>query len=366
MPLRALLYRRPTEPNAIEVVFDRSIYLVRLRRHRQARRYTLRIQAATREVMLTMPPRGSLREAREFAEKHGGWIAARLVPAARGGAVRARHGAAAARPGPSHRPPPRPARHGVDRARRGWRAASVRRRRRAACRAPRRRFPPPRGQARPRSGGARYAERARRDAATRDDPRSVEPLGLVLDHRGAVVLVAADPGAAPRARLSGGARGRASDRDEPLGPVLAAARAHVPGHGIAPRSGSTCTAPTCIATACARTIPPPSACAVAPIMLCSRLRNRPVARQRRRIALQRRRPMLRPDTLALTAAARAVDRSRAAGDGPLSAVAARDRPPARRRRCRGPVHHLGLPDRIRGRPDRLWPDLRPARPQAGL
>jgi predicted metal-dependent hydrolase len=78
MPLRALLYRRPTEPQAIEVVFDRSIYLVRLRRHRQARRYTLRIQAATREVVLTMPPRGSLREAREFAEKHGGWIAMRL------------------------------------------------------------------------------------------------------------------------------------------------------------------------------------------------------------------------------------------------------------------------------------------------
>ena len=78
MPLRALLYRRPTEPQAIEIVFDRAIYLVRLRRHRQARRYTLRIQAATREAVLTMPPRGSLREAREFAEKHGGWIAARL------------------------------------------------------------------------------------------------------------------------------------------------------------------------------------------------------------------------------------------------------------------------------------------------
>ena len=50
MPLRALLYRRPSEPQAIEIVFDRSIYLVRMRRHRQARRYTLRIQAATREV----------------------------------------------------------------------------------------------------------------------------------------------------------------------------------------------------------------------------------------------------------------------------------------------------------------------------
>ena len=78
MPQRALLYRRPSEPQAIEIVFDRSIYLVRVRRHRQARRYTLRIQAATREVILTIPPRGTLKEARDFAQKHGGWIAARL------------------------------------------------------------------------------------------------------------------------------------------------------------------------------------------------------------------------------------------------------------------------------------------------
>ena len=76
--LRALLYRRPREPQAIQVVFDQAVYPVRIRRHRQARRYTLRIQAATREVILTMPPRGSLREAKEFAQKHGGWIATRL------------------------------------------------------------------------------------------------------------------------------------------------------------------------------------------------------------------------------------------------------------------------------------------------
>jgi predicted metal-dependent hydrolase len=78
LSLRALLYRRPREPQAIQVVFDQAVYPVRIRRHRQARRYTLRIQAATREVILTMPPRGSLREAKEFAQKHGGWIATRL------------------------------------------------------------------------------------------------------------------------------------------------------------------------------------------------------------------------------------------------------------------------------------------------
>jgi len=78
MPQHALLYRRPSEPQTFEIGFDGTSYPVRLRRHRQARRYTLRIQAATREVILTIPPRGTLKEARDFAHKHGGWIAARL------------------------------------------------------------------------------------------------------------------------------------------------------------------------------------------------------------------------------------------------------------------------------------------------
>ncbi len=83
-PLRALLDRRQSAPQAIQVVLDREIYLVNVRRHRRARRYTLRIHSATREVILTMPPRGSVREAKAFAQKHGGWIAARLrrLPAA--------------------------------------------------------------------------------------------------------------------------------------------------------------------------------------------------------------------------------------------------------------------------------------------
>ena len=78
MSWRTLLYRGPSEPSAIEVVFDGAVYLVHLRRHRQARRYTLRIDAPTREVVLTIPPRGSLKDARDFARKHGAWIAARL------------------------------------------------------------------------------------------------------------------------------------------------------------------------------------------------------------------------------------------------------------------------------------------------
>jgi predicted metal-dependent hydrolase len=75
---RALLFRRVSEPATITIGFDGETYAVRLRRHSQARRYTLRIHAASREVVLTMPPRGSARQATEFAQKHGAWIAARM------------------------------------------------------------------------------------------------------------------------------------------------------------------------------------------------------------------------------------------------------------------------------------------------
>ena len=78
MSLRALLFRRPPDPQLIEIAFDGAIYPIQLRRHRQARRYTLRVQAASRAIVLTMPLRGSVKEARAFAERNGGWIAARL------------------------------------------------------------------------------------------------------------------------------------------------------------------------------------------------------------------------------------------------------------------------------------------------
>ncbi len=78
MAFRALLYRRPTEPQALAIKHGTQIYAIRLRRHRRARRYTLRIDPSNREAILTMPPRGTLTEARDFAERHGAWIAARL------------------------------------------------------------------------------------------------------------------------------------------------------------------------------------------------------------------------------------------------------------------------------------------------
>src|SRR4051812_49143862 len=78
MSLRALLFRRAPDPQLIEITFDGTVYPIQLRRHARAQRYTLRVQAANRAIVLTMPLRGSVKEARAFAERNGGWIAARL------------------------------------------------------------------------------------------------------------------------------------------------------------------------------------------------------------------------------------------------------------------------------------------------
>jgi hypothetical protein len=78
MATRALLYRRPHEPSTLVIRHGSQFFAIRLRRHRRARRYTLRIHPTDREAILTMPPRGTLAEAKDFAQLHGGWIAARL------------------------------------------------------------------------------------------------------------------------------------------------------------------------------------------------------------------------------------------------------------------------------------------------
>ena len=78
MATRALLYRRPAEPSTLLVKHGSQVFAIRVRRHRRARRYTLRIHPTDREAILTMPPRGTIAEAKDFAQLHGGWIAARL------------------------------------------------------------------------------------------------------------------------------------------------------------------------------------------------------------------------------------------------------------------------------------------------
>ena len=187
--VRCFIVVRPSLRRSKSSSTRRSI-LVRLRRHRQARRYTLRIVAATREVVLTMPPRGSVREAREFAEKHGGWIAARFgrLPKAAPFA----HGSELPLRGVTHAIVHRRGARGTV-----W-TESDSRGDRLLCVAgeaehvSRRITDYLKRQAkRDLETAAELRREARRHVQAHLDPRPGEPLGLVLDHRRAVVLVAA-------------------------------------------------------------------------------------------------------------------------------------------------------------------------------
>jgi len=61
----------------LEVPHGDQVFRVALKRSPKARRYTLRVSLAKREVTLTMPLRGSVAQASDFALRHGGWIAER-------------------------------------------------------------------------------------------------------------------------------------------------------------------------------------------------------------------------------------------------------------------------------------------------
>jgi predicted metal-dependent hydrolase len=77
--LRLFQRGAPRAPVAhFEVAHRGAVHQVALRRLPSARRFTLRVRAASRDVVLTMPARASLKAAREFAERHADWIGARL------------------------------------------------------------------------------------------------------------------------------------------------------------------------------------------------------------------------------------------------------------------------------------------------
>ncbi|MGU3666266.1 M48 family metallopeptidase [Methylobacterium sp. A49B] len=80
MPLALL--RRP-DPDHLEVQHAGVSLRIALRRRPTARRITLRVSAATGEVVITLPSRTAINTAQLFAARHSGWIAARLarVPA---------------------------------------------------------------------------------------------------------------------------------------------------------------------------------------------------------------------------------------------------------------------------------------------
>lgn len=73
------LFDRAPEPAHLDVAHNGEVYRVALSRSARSRRFTLRIRAASRDALLTMPARASLKAAREFAERHSAWIGVRLA-----------------------------------------------------------------------------------------------------------------------------------------------------------------------------------------------------------------------------------------------------------------------------------------------
>ncbi len=245
IPLRAMLFRRTSEPSAITVDFDGEVYLVRLRRHRQARRYTLRIHAVDREVVLTMPPRGSVKQAREFAQKHGGWIAARLrrLP----DTVPFVHGTVLPLRGIEHRIDHRRTERGTVwlESHAGAHLLCVAG---AAPHLPRRVHDFLKREAKrdleTASRACGIGARARYQTCF--SARPVEPMGFMLVDRRTVLFVASHSCSAFRPCLSRGPRGRPPGRDEPFAPFLAPGGTHLPRHGPGEGLVRCHTAPICI------------------------------------------------------------------------------------------------------------------------
>jgi len=75
----------PPASDRFEIATESGIVAVTLRRHPNARNYTLRLKSATGAPVLTMPKRGSLRQARDFLDRHAGWLVRQMdkLPKAR-------------------------------------------------------------------------------------------------------------------------------------------------------------------------------------------------------------------------------------------------------------------------------------------
>jgi predicted metal-dependent hydrolase len=66
------------EADFIDVSHGGETYRIRVKRTASARRFTLRVRTAARDIVLTMPARASFRDGQSFAERHGAWIGAKL------------------------------------------------------------------------------------------------------------------------------------------------------------------------------------------------------------------------------------------------------------------------------------------------
>ena len=191
------LLRRP-DPDHLDIVHAGETYRVAVRRRPTARRLTLRVSAATGEVVITLPARSAIATAQRFAVSHGGWIAARLarvperVPLAEGATVPLR--------GVPHRIVRRGSRSGITRIESDGAAPAIS----VSCGAEHvarrvRGLPRAGGARRPRRRGGALYRQARPGARADHGARHPQPLGLLHRRRRPELLLAPDPRAALRA-----------------------------------------------------------------------------------------------------------------------------------------------------------------------
>jgi predicted metal-dependent hydrolase len=69
----------PRRSDQIEMLLAGRKRVVTFRRSPRARRYTLRLKPGTDEFIVTLPMRGALAFAKDFAERHRGWMETRLA-----------------------------------------------------------------------------------------------------------------------------------------------------------------------------------------------------------------------------------------------------------------------------------------------
>ncbi len=73
------LFERGPEPTHLDLRHNGEVYRIAVNRSTRSRRFTLRVRAASRDVLLTIPARAPMSAAREFAERHSAWIGVRLA-----------------------------------------------------------------------------------------------------------------------------------------------------------------------------------------------------------------------------------------------------------------------------------------------
>ena len=95
----------PLIPTASTCESDASTYPITVRKLASARRYTLRVRSAQRDIVISMPARGSLSTAAAFAEKHADWIVTRITQLVGGGQLRRWRFGAISGHDPSNRAP---------------------------------------------------------------------------------------------------------------------------------------------------------------------------------------------------------------------------------------------------------------------